>query len=402
MESFKPLHLLFVTSLVPDGKPTTGYEIANKAIIDGLVRAGARVTVIGFVWPGSKPLDPESTIVLGEVDVRNDTANFAQKLRWFGKAMMSGLTVSSVKLRVVAKETFRTAIASVEPFDAYVLNGVPLPGAFEDCFDDKPQIFIAHNVEHRSARENAESATSPVQKYLFSRESRLLMGLEKRLCSKASFVFTLADDDIDALGLSGTGRAAALPLVTGADTAKSKGRKIERDLGLIGTWTWQPNRIGLEWFLREVVPHLDKDIGVAIAGSTPADLKAAWPDVTFAGRVADATDFVCGCAVIPLISRAGSGVQLKTIETFELGLPSVATALSVRGIADIPDNCVVADDPIAFAKAVNAMVARVRAGEDLTCEGDAFRAAQLARFNQQIRLGLDRLETRIANGREAA
>ena len=99
------MHLLFVTSLVPDGKPTTGYEIANKAIIDGLVRAGARVTVIGFVWPGSKPLDPENTIVLGEVDVRNDTANFAQKLRWFGKAMMSGLTVSSVKLRVVTKDS---------------------------------------------------------------------------------------------------------------------------------------------------------------------------------------------------------------------------------------------------------------------------------------------------------
>ena len=396
------MHLLFVTSLVPDGKPTTGYEIANKAIIDGLVRAGARVTVLGFVWPGSKPLDPGSTIVLGEVDVRNDTANFSQKLRWLGKAVLAGLTISSVKLRVISKEKLRAAIASIGPFDAYVLNGVPLAGAFEDCFNDKPQIFVAHNVEHRSARENADAATSPVQKYLFSRESRLLTGLEKRLCSRASFVFTLADDDIDSLGLAGSGRAAALPLVTGADTAKRTGRKIERDLGLIGTWTWQPNRIGLEWFLREVAPHLDTSIGVTIAGSTPADLKAAWPAVTFAGRVADATDFVCGCAVIPLISRAGSGVQLKTIETFELGLPSVATALSVRGIADIPDNCVVADDPASFAGEINTMIARVRAGEDLTRAGDVFRAAQLARFDQQIRLGLDQLETQIANGRAAA
>jgi hypothetical protein len=95
-------------------------------------------------------------------------------------------------------------------------------------------------------------------------------------------------------------------------------------------------------------------------------------------------------------------VQLKTIETFELGLPSVATALSVRGIADIPDNCVVADDPVSFAKAVNTMIARVRAGEDLTRAGNSFRAAQLARFDQQIRLGLDQLETQIANGRAAA
>lgn len=386
------MHLLFVTSLVPDGKPTTGYEIANKAIIDGLVRAGARVTVIGFVWPGSSALDPDNTVVLGEVDVRNDTANLSQKLRWLAKAVVTGLTVSSVKLRIISRPKLRAAIAGVGPFDAYVLNGVALAGAFEDCFNDKPQIFIAHNVEHRSARENAEAATSPVQKVLFSRESRLLAGLEKRLCDKAAFVFTLAEEDIEALDLQGTGRAATLPLVTGADTAKMRGRKIQRDLGLIGTWTWQPNRIGLEWFLREVAPHLDKDIDITVAGSTPADLKAAWPKVNFAGRVPDATEFVCSCAVIPLISRAGTGVQLKTIETFELGLPSVATALSVRGIADIPDNCVVADDPVGFAHAVNAMVARSRKGESLTRSGDAFRAAQLARFDQQIQLGLDRVQ----------
>ncbi|MEP7455803.1 glycosyltransferase family 4 protein [Phyllobacterium sp. SB3] len=387
------MHIVFVTSIVPDGKPATGYEIANKAIIDGLRRAGVKVTVIGFVWPGSAPLDPENTILLGEVDVRNDTASFSQKLRWLGKAVLAGLTVSSVKLRIITKEKFKEALASAEPFDAYVLNGVALAGAFEDCFTGKPQIFIAHNVEHRSARENADAATSIVQKYLFSRESRLLAGLEKRLCDSASFVFTLADEDITALQLETTGRATALPLVTEADTTKMSDRKIERDLGLIGTWTWQPNRIGLEWFLREVAPHLDKDIGITVAGSTPADLKAAWPKVNFAGRVPDATDFVRSCAVIPLISRAGTGVQLKTIETFELGLPSVATALSVRGIADVPDNCVVADDPVAFAKAVNQMVDRVRGGEDMTRSGEAFRAAQRARFDRQIKLGLDRVQT---------
>ncbi|EJN05427.1 glycosyltransferase family 4 protein [Phyllobacterium sp. YR531] len=386
------MHVLFVTSIVPDGKPATGYEIANKAIIDGLRRAGVKVTVIGFVWPGSAPLDPGSTILLGEVDVRNDTASLGQKLRWLGKAVLTGLTVSSVKLRIITKEKFRAAIASAEPFDAYVLNGVALAGAFEDCFADKPKVFIAHNVEHRSARENADAATSLVQKYLFSRESRLLAGLEKRLCDSASFVFTLADEDITALQLETTGRAAALPLVTEADTTKMSDRVIEHDLGLIGTWTWQPNRIGLEWFLREVAPHLDKNIRITVAGSTPADLKAAWPKVNFAGRVPDATDFVRSCAVIPLISRAGTGVQLKTIETFELGLPSVATALSVRGIADVPDNCVVADDPAAFAKAVNQMVARVREGEDMIRSGKAFRMAQQERFDRQIKLGLDRLQ----------
>ena len=105
------------------------------------------------------------------------------------------------------------------------------------------------------------------------------------------------------------------------------------DATLIGTWTWQPNRIGLEWFLDKVVPHLPDDFTIAIAGSMPAGhAQSPHPGVSFVGRVADAIEFVLSGRVVPLISRAGSGVQLKTIETFELGLPAVATSRSLRGI----------------------------------------------------------------------
>ena len=40
------MHLLFATSIVPDGALASGYEIANGAIIEALRRAGVRVTVI--------------------------------------------------------------------------------------------------------------------------------------------------------------------------------------------------------------------------------------------------------------------------------------------------------------------------------------------------------------------
>ncbi len=59
-----------------------------------------------------------------------------------------------------------------------------------------------------------------------------------------------------------------------SQTVKPEATKY--DLTLIGTWTWHPNRIGLEWFLREVKPLLPKDVSIAIAGNTPADLIAAW------------------------------------------------------------------------------------------------------------------------------
>lgn len=381
------MHLLFATSIVPDGALASGYEIANAAIIDALRRAGVRVTVMGFIWPGKAPADPQNTVLLGAVDVRTEGASSLRKLAWAGKAVLSGLTFASVKLRVVADNDIRAAIERAGPFDGYVLNSVQFAGAFENVFGDRPSIFVAHNVEHRSAEENAAAAGSTIERWLFRREARLLKIMEERLCAAARFVFTLAEEDRAALGVASSDRSAVLPLVTRAEAPASKAsRRIDCDAALIGTWTWQPNRIGLDWFLAKVVPHLRPDFRVRIAGNMPSGITSTHPGVEFVGRVPDAQAFVRGGAVIPLISTAGSGVQLKTIETFELGLPSVATSRSLRGIGYRPDNCVVADDPAAFAAALEAAVADIR-----DVDGSAFHRRQVKALDAAIAVGLEKL-----------
>ncbi len=107
--------------------------MANAAVVDGLRRSGAKVTVLGFTWPGVKA-DAADTVVLGEVEVRTEGAGIKRKIGWVLKSFLTGLTVSSAKLRVIPADTLRAAIAKIGPFDAYVLNGVTLPGAFEDIF----------------------------------------------------------------------------------------------------------------------------------------------------------------------------------------------------------------------------------------------------------------------------
>ncbi|UVK38706.1 glycosyltransferase family 4 protein [Mesorhizobium sp. AR10] len=381
------MHLLFATSIVPDGALASGYEIANAAIIAALRRAGARVTVTGFIWPGKVASDPENTVVLGAIDVRTESASSLQKLIWVAKAMLSGLTFASVKLRVISESEVRAAVERAGPFDGYVLNSVQFAGAFEKLFDDRPSIFVAHNVEHRSAEENAAAAGSFFQRLLFRREAKLLKTMEERLCRRARFVFTLAEEDRAALGVASDDRSAALPLVTSPEAPTKEGpRRTDCDAALIGTWTWQPNRIGLDWFLEKVVPHLRRNFRVRIAGNMPSDVTSTHPGVEFVGRVPDAQAFVRGAAVIPLISTAGSGVQLKTIETFELGLPSVATSRSLRGIDHRPANCVVSDDPAAFAGALEAAAADVR-----DVDGSAFHRRQVGALDAAIRLGLEKL-----------
>ena len=382
------MHLLFATSIVPDGGLGSGYEIANAAIIAALRRAGVRVTILGFTWPGRTALDAENTIVLGAVDVRNDHASITQKLKWLAKAVLTGLTFSSVKLRLVGPEQVRRAIAAAGPFDGYLLNSVQFTGAFDGLFDDRPSIFVAHNVEHVSAAENAIAVRGAFERLLFRREARLLKRLEARLCRGARFVFTLAEEDRSALGVASDAKSVALPLVTRPDAPPPPAvRRTDCDAALIGTWTWQPNRIGLDWFLGEVVPRLRRDFRISIAGSVPAGVTSFHPGVTFVGRVPDAQDFVRSAAVVPLISRAGTGVQLKTIEAFELGLPTVATSSSLRGIGHAPANCVVADDPAAFAAALE----RAASGEVADADGSAFYRRQRAELDARVRRGLEAL-----------
>lgn len=387
------MKLLFATSIVPTSSAGSGYEIANQAILDGLRRAGVDVTVVGFAWPGQPVADPQNTIVLGEIDVRTETAPLPLRLKWLARAISSGSTFSSSKLMEVPAETLQEALQRHGPFDGVVLNSVQFAGAFETVFADWPSLYVAHNVEHVSALENAAALTG-YKAALFRREARLLEGLEQRLCQRARFVFTLSPEDLETLRLDAR-RATCLPMVTRRDALAPAPRKPLCDAAVIGTWTWQPNLIGLQWFLNEVVPNLPDDFSVRIAGQAPAGTSSPHPGVRFVGRVPDATEFLREGRMVPLFSRAGTGVQLKTIETFELGLPAVATSLSLRGIDARPANCTVADDPCAFAEA---MVHAARAGmPDL--DGREFHARQSAVLDAALKRALDVLagrRTRIA------
>lgn len=387
------MKLLFATSIVPTTSAGSGYEIANQAILDGLRRAGVDVTVVGFAWPGRPVADPQNTLILGEIDVRTETAPLPLRLKWLARAISSGTTFSSAKLLQMSAEGLREALRRHGSFDGIVLNSVQFAGAFEAVFADWPSLYVAHNVEHVSALENAASLTG-YKAALFRREARLLQSLEQRLCQRARFVFTLSPEDLETLRLDAS-RAACLPLVTRRNSVAPPPRKQLCDAAVIGTWTWQPNLIGLQWFLGQVVPHLPDDFSVRIAGQVPSGIKSLHPGVRFVGRVPDATEFLREGRMVPLFSRAGTGVQLKTIETFELGLPAVATALSLRGVDARPANCIVADDPRAFAAA---MIHAAREGApDL--DGREFHARQSAALDAALKRGLDVLAgspTRIA------
>lgn len=385
------MHLVFVSSLVPVENPSSGFDIANRTVLEGLRALGHRVSVIGYLQPGQAAAPGGDMHLLGELEVTNAKVDRATKVRWLTAALLNRTTLSSAKMLQVKRTQIEALLQGLQPFAGIVLNSVQLPGAFADLFQKYPTIYVAHNVEADSALENAATSSSRLERLLFKREAHYLRRLERQLTRAASAVWTFAEADRSGFGHAVSGRAAVLPLVTRWNLPKSNIETApQHDLALIGTWSWKANRIGLDWFLSKVVPLLPADMSIGIAGHLPDAPQIAHPGVHLLGRVPDARAFVEAGAIVPLISRGGTGVQLKTIETFELGLPSVATSASLRGIGALPENCAVADDAADFARCLVEKVAQVRAGNRQRSSGSAFHDAQKAQLLGAMREGLSR------------
>lgn len=391
------MKLAFITSLAPRTRPDTGFEIANAAIVEALRAAGHGVTVFAFARHDDELVSDPDLVLIDRITIENGAASGALKARWLAAAVARGLPFASAKLWLAGRNRLVEAVRARGPFDALVLNSVMMPGAFPELVGLAPAALVAHNLEHVSARQNAAHAASPLMKWLFAREARLLEGLERRLSAECRFIWCLAEEDRRALGaMLGTSfldRSAMLPLVW-----TSAGRQLPppdpggHDASLIGTWTWEPNLIGLRWFLDEVAPLLPQGFRVSVAGRIPQGMRP--PEgigavVSLVGRVPDATAFLAGGAVVALASRGGTGVQLKTIEALQLGLPAVATRLSLRGLGTPPANVRIADDAPGFARALVEHAAAARSGAAPRLDGALFMAAQAQALSGAVAAGLD-------------
>ena len=383
----RSMKIALFSSILPDGHPTSGYEIANEAIATSLRDSGADVTEFGFRLPRQIARDAQGVEVLATIDVENANASIFQKFAWLLKAHITGLPVSAAKLTEYPSAALYKRIKDLGPFDAHVINSYQMAAAFPELLN-KPFAYIAHNIEHRSASQNAAASNSMLTRYLYGRDARLLRDLEERLCRDAGYVWTLSNEDLLTLSVDAS-RGSVLPMVTPWVEKPQSSAPIQYDIGMIGTWTWQPNLVGLQWFIEDVLPHLPKDVSIAVAGSAPKLNVTVPKNVEFIGRVESANRFLEGVYVVPLVSRGGTGVQLKTIEALQAGYATVATDSALRGINILPNNCARADDPKEFARKLMELVEKSRSDTLEKVDGSDFYSNQLAALRAEMVKGME-------------
>jgi glycosyltransferase involved in cell wall biosynthesis len=156
----------------------------------------------------------------------------------------------------------------------------------------------------------------------------------------------------------------------------------------VGSLTWHPNVLGLDWFCAQVLPELRRllpAVTVRIAGSGLAKdasgqtvAPESWrvPNVEVVGFVPDLETLYadCGAMIAPIVG--GSGVRIKLLEALRAGMPVVTTS---AGAAGLPlknrVEVLIEDDPDRFARAAKELLSDPGLAERLRRAGYRFLAA---------------------------
>jgi len=127
----------------------------------------------------------------------------------------------------------------------------------------------------------------------------------------------------------------------GVNTDDFKPRDIERDeatLLFVGNYEYPPNLEAAFILVNAILPQVRHKIPHAklqlVGNAPPPELQALASEyIEITGRVPDVKDYLAQATVMVSPLQVGSGMKTKVLEAMSMGMPMVATPLSVDGIA---------------------------------------------------------------------
>jgi glycosyltransferase involved in cell wall biosynthesis len=127
-------------------------------------------------------------------------------------------------------------------------------------------------------------------------------------------------------------------------------------LGFIGTFKYLPNRLGVDWFIKNVWPRVKQavpDSRLRLVGlESDAGLPRMGPDIDAFGYVDDPAQEIATWSAMIVPIQAGGGTRIKIAEAFSRKCPVVSTSLGAYGYeSGGGSTLLLADRPAEFAAA---------------------------------------------------
>jgi GT2 family glycosyltransferase len=140
----------------------------------------------------------------------------------------------------------------------------------------------------------------------------------------------------------------------------------------IGNFRHTPNREGLQWLIRQVMPKVlqqrpNTRLRVVGPNEHLLGLPTPHPDwLDVRGVVEDVRTHLAECAVFVCPVLAGSGVRVKLLEAFASGIPVVSTAVGAEGLLYATNPvCTTADSAEEFADRILALLSEPELAESV-------------------------------------
>jgi glycosyltransferase involved in cell wall biosynthesis len=221
-------------------------------------------------------------------------------------------------------------------------------------------IYRAHHIEfdvweRLAAREHFR----PRRKYLEFLSKRLKR-YETDQLNRFDQVFAISDPDRQKILLMGCEtRLAVFPVALEFERYQVDVAKISfPTLFHLGAMNWRPNKEGLEWFLDEIWPDIEKlsgELRFYIAGKSMQKQFFDYDseNLIVEGEVFDAVEFMNSKAImiVPLLS--GSGMRVKIIEGMAMQKCIIATTMAAEGInCESGKDIMIADTADEFYRAI--------------------------------------------------
>ncbi len=196
-------------------------------------------------------------------------------------------------------------------------------------------VLRTHNVEHQLWEDRLKHAGF-IKKFILKKQVQRLKTEELEIFKKMDGLVAIAKNEVDFVNEKGLN--SALVWIPSGVEMQSKNSSYSNDFFHLGAMDWEPNVLGLRWFLKHVwLTYSERNSNVLhLAGKALQTDEYATVGVKNHGTVHSSQQFMCdhGIMLVPLFE--GSGLRIKIIEAGSLGIPIVATTKAVEGIGLSP------------------------------------------------------------------
>ncbi|WP_316830827.1 glycosyltransferase family 4 protein [Pedobacter aquatilis] len=335
------MKILLITKRIPF-PPNSGYPIVVYNTMKGLLQLGADITLFSL-----NPLNVR-------IDLEDISDPVFEQVKTYSQDIDTGVNMWSAFFNIFTNESYNVSRYFTEDaarqlenllrentFDIIQFEGlfvVPYLDVVKANSSAK-LIYRAHNIEFTMWERLSYSESFLIRRKYLAFLAQRLKAYETEQINRFHHIFAISEPDRQSIIKFG----CEIPMTVfpvAIDLTRYKVDKSKTSfptLFHLGAMDWRPNQEGLEWFLDDIWPDiekLNKDLRFYIAGKNMQKhfFEYDSDNLIVEGEVFDAVEFMNSKAImiVPLIS--GTGMRVKIIEGMAMKKCIIATTTAAEGI----------------------------------------------------------------------